>query len=144
MNTVIRFCINLTLTYFLSSASLIKAAQLADVLPSPEERILYTEVQPISPTPFDHVPNIVYANSLYKLHWWSDADVRTLKQGAVIFAQQADNIEMMVKKLQEEQWKGMTEDYSTECTRLRETYDWIHAMRLIEEYLGCNQLSLIK
>ena len=140
MNKVIWFCLNLTALYSLSISPM-KAAQLADILPSSSESILYTEVQPFSPTPFDHVPNIVYANSLYKLHWPSDADVRTLKQGAATFAISPLNIETMVKKLQEEQWKGMSEDYSTECTRLRETYDWIHAMRLIEESLGCNQLS---
>ncbi len=141
MQKVIRYYLILMAIYSLNS-TITMAAELVEAQPLSEESILYTEIHPFSPTPFDHVPNFVYANPPYKLHTWSNADLRTLKGGTTTFALQANSIEIMVKKLQQENWEGMRKDYNTECTRLREAYDWIHSIGLIEEYLCYNQLSI--
>lgn len=106
---------------------------------------ILANIQPFSATPFDHVPAYVYANpTQYKNSNWTPALFARIKCAANTATKaQIQSLAAASFKDSQPSDKALAAKY----TELAESYDWVHAMNLIEEFLRDNRplsINMIK
>ena len=126
--------------YTLASAPLTVAMQKSASCVEPESSLVIADILPFA-APFDHVPQIIFANPPYQQRNWTAANFAAIKTAAER-ATKDGVFKMVLKKdlptaeqLKPENIQQTVEKTDAQRLVMGETYDWIHAMNLVERVL---------
>jgi prophage maintenance system killer protein len=112
-----------------------------------ESPVVVSDILPFA-TPFNHVPQVIYANPSYKACNWSAERFVALKQAAGratkygVMKMRLTQKLPTAEQLDDKNLQQTTIQIHDECRELAEIYDWVHTMNLVNEILPRGNVTI--